>query len=183
MERRRLRLHGTAPLTPDQVTGGEPLARVPTPGRCLSVADTEQGNLATLWALDMLEACAAQNRRIRVVFTAFEQPPELPSACSERIFAAASQVHLQAVSRDPSRFRELLSSLPRSLPEEPCWLMVGTPALLAFEAFARVLVTNNLGPERWPAGMRALRPLLSLEVGGLRPALARALSRALLTTT
>lgn len=183
MERRRLRLHGTAPFTPDQVTGGGPPARVPTPGRCLSVTDTEQGNLATLWALDTLEACAAQNRRIRVVFTAFDLPPELPTALSKRIYAAASQVHLQTVSRDPQRFSELLSSLPASLSQEPCWLMVGTPALLAFEAFASVLVTHDLGPERWPSGMRALRPLLSLEVGGPRRALAQALAGALLTTT
>lgn len=183
MERRRLRLHGTAPLTPAQVTGGGAADRLSTAGRCLSVTDTEQGNLATLWALEVLEACAAQGRRIPVVFVAFGQPPELPSALSQRIYGAASRVHLQMVSGDPRRFSEALTALPASLAEEPFWLMVGTPALLAFEAFASVLITNELGPERWPQGMRALRSSLSLEVGDVRPALARALARALLTTT
>ncbi|MFT3922358.1 MAG: hypothetical protein QM778_07485 [Myxococcales bacterium] len=182
MERRRLRLHGSAPLTPAELAAGGPADRVLLPGRCLSVTDTEQGNLATLWALDALEACAEEGPRVPVVFTAFDAVPELPSALSPRISAAARQVHLRAVSSAPEHYADALLGLPPELAQQPCWLMVGTPALLAFAAAASVLVTGDLAPERWPTPIRALRPEISLQVGTTRPRLARALVRALLTT-
>jgi hypothetical protein len=62
------------------------------------------------------------------------------------------------------------------------WLMVGLPALLAFDGWLSVLVTGERELARWPEGLRALRPSLSLELPGVRPNLAEALASALLTT-
>ena len=182
MERRRLRLHGAPPSTSHESRRGDPGERVPAGGRCVSVTDTEQGNLATLWALDLLEACAGEGARLPVVFTAFDAQPELAGALSSRVDAAASQVHLRAVSSDPTRYAEALSGLSAELAAAPWWLLVGEPALLAFAAPASVLVSGELGPERWPSAVRRLRSGLALEVPGVRPTLARALARALLTT-
>ncbi len=183
MERRRLRLHGTRPLTPGPGEHAAPSRRVPAPGRCLSVSDTEQGDLATLWALDLLQAFAAEGRPVGVIFTSFEHAPELSRERMDRALAEASVVRTWSVSREPDTFQDLLGQLPEGLTSAPAWLLVGAPALLAFEPYLGVLVTGDRGPERWPPGLRALRPGLALEVADLRPSLARALARALLTTT
>jgi hypothetical protein len=183
MERRRLRLHGAGPVTPVGLVPAAPELRSRLPGASLSVADTEQGNAATLWALDLLEGLAAAGARVPVVFCAYQQEPELAPSWLTRLAQASSSLTSLAVGTGPDSPAELLAALPAELTlAAPCWLLVGLPALVSFDARASILVTGELGVERWPEPLRGLRSRLTLEVPTPRPGLGRALARALLAT-
>ncbi len=186
MERRRLKLHSPSALTPEDWAVLSP--RLELPGRCVSVVDTDQGHAASLWALALLSALSAAGHRVPVVLSAFGQAPELLSASQRAFEAVASQVVRLAVPAPPqaTRLEDLVqdANAKAGWSTAPCWLMVGLPAALTFEAKLSTLVVGDRGPERWPRALRQLRPSFALEVASEpRPALAVALARALLATS
>jgi hypothetical protein len=65
----------------------------------------------------------------------------------------------------------------------PCWLLVGEPALTAFDAALPVLITDDISPLSWAPALRRVRSSLSLELSRERPALARVLARLLVPTS
>lgn len=180
MERRRLKLHGSDALTPAAWEVVEP--RLWLPGRCLAVVDTDQGQAASLWALSLAQAFAGQNHKLPVVLTAFERPPEPMRAFREALEAVSREVLVRAVAPTPGGTQQLLSELEaHAVAESPCWLMVGVPAVLAFESSFQVLVVGEQAPERWLPALRRMRRAFSLEVtANPSPALFPALARALL---
>ena len=182
MERRRLRLHSDAVDSPRAALLPAPGERVVLPGRCLTVADTEQGQAAAVWALELLEASARRGTRVPLVLCGFDQLPELSGPLEGRISQSASLVSRERLEAAASQPAAELAARLADVAGARFWLMVGLPALLAFDGWLSVLVNGEREPLRWPEGLRGLRPSLALEVAQPRPALAEALAHALLTT-
>jgi hypothetical protein len=125
---------------------------------------------------------ARRGERLPVVFTGFEQLPDLPRELEPALSAAASQVLRERIDPAGGPPEAGLRSRLEDVARARFWLMVGLPALLAFEGWLPVLLTGEREPLRWPEGLRRLRPSLALELPEPRPAVSDALAHALLTT-
>lgn len=175
MEHRRLKVLGAAPASPS-LPDLAPLVRLPR--GCVAVSDLGSG-VAAGWALTLLEEAAALGRNLPVMFTAFGRPPELDAASRARCASVASRVETFAVAPVAGAAAELWEALSPSLAAQPCWLLVGAPAVLAFDAPLSVLITQGAAPHTFPEGLRRRRAALSLELSEPRASMARELARAL----
>jgi hypothetical protein len=179
MERRRLKLHSAVV---DLTAAPDPERRVAGLGRCVALADAENGSLAVAFGLALLEELRAQGHAVPVVFAAFREQPELEPAALARARELASSVRLCALSgagADLESFRDAQIEIAQ---QQPVWLLIGAPALLAFDAPLSVLLTGQRPFSAWPDALRSVRPGVSLELVGVRPLVARWLARSLAPT-
>jgi hypothetical protein len=175
MEHRRLTLvRGEQP--PQVAFRGR---RVALPPGYLALTDTDTGALALDFSLTLLTGLAAAGRKLAVVFTAFERTPTLEPVAAGRFEACTLQVMCRALSPDDGAASTLREELAGA---HAPWLVVGEPALVAFDAPLRILLRGDRPPQAWSPGLRGARSSLSLEAWGARSGVAEQLARLLATT-
>jgi len=142
--------------------------RLRVPGRSIAVADTQNGELALRWAARLVIGLVARGNAPRVLLTAFDALIDLSSA--QRAAFGGIQLHSLALGSG--------ATLPDDLPADPrsLWVLVGQPALLAFDSTLPVLLGTSVSVLRWPENMRGLRAGCTLSLAGDGLEIARAVA-------